>query len=539
MKLNLIDRVISTFNPVLGAKRLAARKILQISGESIYHQRGHNQQTKNYNPFFPTDPNLGVSAEVQAAQQRSNGLYFENSIAAGIVNAMVDGAIGIGLSPQSYVKQRILNVSKEQIAETQRIIETYWAIWANSPELCDHYHKQTFGSLQREAYVNASSCGDMLQHIKIVRFGNIYLPQVQNIAGSNVKSPYYNDSKTLAGGVEVDKAGRETAFHVAVVGEDLATETITRVAKFGSHTHRLTYNLVMLGQVVPGQRRGRSILSRVAEPIIQMGRYSEAELTKAILQSYMTLFIETAENHEEHVPDDPLLRLTESSRSDTWHREDADGNILPNEAPSDDVAITMGPGLVWNLAPGQKASLPESKAPVAEFWKFMEAQLKLVGMAVGIPYEVLIKSFNSSYSASQASVQDAARGWKIAANEWAYKYCQPIYEQFVELLVRQNLIDCPGFLENPIIRKAWCSTEWHGPAVLNVDPRKSVESSVNAITNHLSTHEIEARKLFGHEWEAVLDRLVEENEMIVSGLGQLMDQNGASKSSADEEEDDE
>jgi capsid protein len=150
----------------------------------------------------------------------------------------------------------------------------------------------------------------------------------------------------------------------------------------------------------------------------------------------------------------------------------------------------------------------------------MEAQLKLIGMAVNIPYEVLIKSFNASYSASQASIQDAARGWKIAGNEWAYRYCQPVYDQFVEMLVRLKVIDAPGFFDNPIIRNAWCRAKWRGPAMLHVDPRKSVESYINAINNNLITRESASQALYGEDWDMVNDRNAQElQKMRDRGVG--------------------
>jgi capsid protein len=183
-----------------------------------------------------------------------------------------------------------------------------------------------------------------------------------------------------------------------------------------------------------------------------------------------------------------------------------------------DDQITLGPGAIWNLRPGQKANLPESKSPVEQFWQFMEANLKLIGMSVGIPYEVLIKSFNASYSASQASIQDAARGWKILTNEFASKYCQPVYEQFVELLVRQGLLDCPKFDKGLFFQKAWTGAEWYGPVVLNIDPVKNARASELLIKNQLSTKTIESRK-YGNDFDTDIKVLGEEQRMAEANLG--------------------
>ena len=514
--MNFIDKAVSFVNPVSGAKRVLARKLLE-KAETIYSPQSRTDQTKNYNPRFPTDPNFQMSYAHKSGQQRSLGLYFDNPIAKGIINAMVDGALGNGLTVESAINYKVLGMTAEQVADIQQKIEWYWDVWANDPMLCDHYGKQTFGSLQREAYINALSGGDVLQHIKISRTGKMYLPQVQNIPGQNVKSPHDSDSKQIAGGVEVDNTGRETAYHMAVVGDDLMTEKIIKVNKYSTKNGRIMYNLVLQGNAMPGQRRGRSILLTVNEQIIQLGRYSEAELTKSIIQSFLTLFIEKSKEDEAESYDNPLQNLKDASKGFTI--VDSEGNEVDTAAEEKQL-YNLGPGLIWDLPSGHTAKPVESTAPVAEFWKFMEAQLKLIGMAVNIPYEVLIKSFNSSYSASQASIQDAARGWKIAGGEWAYRYCQPVYDQFVEMLVRLKVIDAPGFFDNPIIRNAWCRAKWRGPAMLHVDPRKSVESYINAINNNLITRESASQALYGEDWDIVNDRNAQElQKMRDRGVG--------------------
>jgi lambda family phage portal protein len=487
--------------------------------ESIYNVRGKNDQTRNYQPYYPVNPNVGITAEITNARNRANGLYFENPVAAGIVNALVDGVIGTGLQMQSSAKYRLLKkfVTKEQIAETQRTIEALWDIWCKSPMLCDHYGKQTFGQLQREAYIDASVNGDVLQHIKIVKAGGMYLPQIQNISGKSVNSPNSNDTATTIGGVEVDSSGRETGYHIDTVTNNDYTTKSVQVPKFGGRSGRLMYNLVALGTVVPGQKRGRSVLTRVTEQIIQIGRYSEAEIVKAILQSYMTLFIETEKDAEVSSVDNPITNLADASTGVSIR--DSEGNPIEQALPEE--PMSLAPGAIYNLPVGQKANLPESKSPVAQFGAFMEAQMKLVGMAVGIPYEVLIKSFNSSYSASQASMQDAARGWGILCSEWASKYCQPIYEQFVDMMLTQKLIECKGYSKNIFFKSAWLSANWFGPAILNIDPRKNAQASETLIKNKLSTHEIEARSR-GLDWETIIEDLGEEQKMIeANGLGEV------------------
>jgi|GEM_PF-437697 lambda family phage portal protein len=491
----------------------------KLVGQSIYNPPSRSHQTENYHPFYPSNQDWNMSNDHMIGQQRTSGLYFENAIAAGIVDSMVDGTIGGGLSLESNINYKVLGLNADEVKDIQQKIEGYWETWKENPIMCDVHKKLSFGSLQREAYRNALSAGDMLEHIKIARpFGNYgtAYPQIQNIAGQSIMSPNNSDTDLINGGIECDASGCETAYHI-VIGKSPYDFRTQRVTRYGVRSGRLQYNLVMFGDVIPGQRRGRSILLRVANQLIQIDRYTEAEIVKAVIQSNITLFLETADNADTTGSNDPMNNLKENS--DIWDRSNVNGDNSETAKTKEaqEQQLSFGPGFIWRLPTGVKANLPESKAPVTQFWDFLQAQLKVVSMGVGIPYEVLLKCFNSNYSASQASIQSAARGWKIATDEFAYKYNQPVYEQFMEMLVRQGIIECDGFFEDPIKRLAWCSSIWKGPAMLNIDPVKNVKASILAIEAGLSTREIEAKRLYDNKFDAVLEKIGTENKR----MGQL------------------
>jgi lambda family phage portal protein len=486
----------------------------KLVGHSIYNPPSRSRQTDNYTPYYPSDQSWNMSADYTQGQQKTSGLYFENAIAAGIIDSMVDGTIGGGLSLESNINYKVLGLKAEDVKEIQQKIEGYWETWAKNPIMCHVQKKLSFGSLQREAYANALSAGDMLQHIKISRpfgkKGSAY-PQLQNIAGQSIMSPNLSDSKTIKGGVECNAIGCETAYHVSVGDGGPYNFKTQRVTRYGARSGRLQYNLVAFGDVIPGQRRGRSVLLRVANQLIQIDRYTEAEIVKAVIQSNITLFLEKDKDTDVSGANDPMENLRENS--DIWNNSNVNGSNTNVAVPEEtkEQQISLGPGFIWDLPAGVKPTLPESKSPVTQFWTFLEAQLKIVSMGVGIPFEVLLKCFNSNYSASQAAIQSAARGWKIATDEFAYKYNQPVYEQFVEMLVRQGKIECKDFFTDDIKRLAWCSTIWKGPAMLNIDPVKNVKAAILSIEAGLTTREIEAKKLGDNKFDAVIEKLSTEN----------------------------
>jgi lambda family phage portal protein len=477
-----------------------------------------------------------MSAEHNAGQQKALSLFFENPIASGIVNTIVDGSIGGGLSLESAPNYKILGMDESEIKPVKDMIEWYWSMWTKNPILCDTYGKKTFGFLQREAYTNALASGDMLLHIRLNRISDnagLLLPRIQNISGQAVMSPNRSDSDTIKGGVETDSLGREIAYHVAKANTNACIPETERVSRYGTRTGRLQYNLVVTGDVTPGQIRGRSILLRVMDQIIQIGRYSEAELVKAIVQANYTVFLESETELDESVGNDPMEQVRENS--DTWAAIDSDGKELP-PPETQEQQMQLGPGAIWRLPPGLKATMAESKSPVAEYMNFIEAQIKVASLGVDTPYEVLLKAFNTNYSASQASIQTAARNWRIRTDGFASQYNQIAYEQFVEMLVRQNIIKCKGFLEDPIMRMAWCEATWRGPAILNIDPLKNVNASVQGIRAGLTTPSIEARRLYDNDIDDVTDSLRAYQER-VAGLGLKVDYGDSQYKPSDEQGD--
>ncbi|MGM3057732.1 phage portal protein, partial [Bacillus cereus group sp. BC334] len=64
--------------------------------------------------------------------------------------------------------------------------------------------------------------------------------------------------------------------------------------------------------------------------------------------------------------------------------------------------IEMGPAAVVGLAKGEKANFANPNRPNTAYEPFVTGLLTLIGAGLGLPVELLIKKFNSSYSASRA-----------------------------------------------------------------------------------------------------------------------------------------
>ena len=201
------------------------------------------------------------------------------------------------------------------------------------------------------------------------------------------------DRPGFAGGIETDPDGAPIAYHVASRHplEFFAMTPLVwnRVTVYGevSGTRRVRH---LAQRRRPDQLRGVPYLAGVIEPLRKLDRYGSNELTASVIASLFTVFLKS------EFADD-LLPATPQSGTDSA------GNALPPH-------YKIGPGAMLKLLPGEDIVVANPGRPNALFTPFVEAHLQQIGSALELPYEMLIKRFMASYSASRASRLEA---WKF------------------------------------------------------------------------------------------------------------------------------
>ena len=313
-------------------------------------------------------------------------------------------------------------------------------------------------------------------------------------------------------GVEVDKNGRVVAYYISnTYPHQITTEKQewTRVPAYGERTG-LPNILHIMDSERPDQYRGVPYLSQVIEPLLQLRRYTESELMAALVQSFFTAWIET-----------------ETDPSGTPFNEVGTGDIagVPTASPdgadasniSDDPnEYEMGPGTVTHLAPGEKVNFGSPNIPTAGFETFVKTICRLVGSALELPYDVLIKEFNSSYSASRGALLEAWEAFKMRRSWFVNDFCQPIYELFMAEAVALGRINAPGFHTDPLLREAWCGARWIGPVQGSLDPKKEAEAALMLTNRAIKTNDQVTREMSGGDWEENVDQLARENELLAA-----------------------
>ena len=124
-----------------------------------------------------------------------------------------------------------------------------------------------------------------------------------------------------------------------------------------------------------------------------------------------------------------------------------------------------------------------------------------IGVALEIPFELLIKHFTASYSAAQAAILEAWRFF-LTRRAWLVdSFCDPVYEAVVSEGVALGRIAAPGFFSDPILRAAWLETVWTGPPRGSIDPRKEVDAYVVMEDRQWKTSAEITAELTGGDWK--------------------------------------
>lgn len=465
-------------------------------------------------------PAEDINTNNYTLRQRSRMLYMASPVATSAVKTNRTNVIGLGLQLKSRIDRDVLGLTPEQAGEWQKHVEREFRLWAGSKDACDATGMNDFNEMQQLALTSWLMSGDVFALIKRYKETpvNPYTLRIHLVEADLVSTPQEKGSilapllpttgKTKDGnlifdGVEVNSNGMVEAYHVCnQYPFEGRTDPIkwTRVEAYGQRTG-LPNILHVMESERPDQYRGVPYMAQCIEPILQLRRYTEAELTAAMIQSFFTAFVKTETNAAENPFNEVGSTIPEDS-------------VDPNE-------YEMGPGQVNFLKPGEDVLFGDPKHPATGFNEFERTICEQIGAALEIPADLLLKSFNSSYSASRAALLEAWKAFKMRREWFANDFCKPIYAIWLSEAVALGRVSAPGFFTDPAIRAAWLGSEWIGPSQGQLDPTKEINAEAMAVAEGFSTREQSTIRLNGGQWDANVEQLARENEKLADARALL------------------
>jgi lambda family phage portal protein len=496
MTLNILDRAIAIFSPSAGLERARDR----MSLDALDSFAGASKTRPALKSWFTSrkDADGDLNPELATLRSRSRDLERNNPIAHGAMKTKTVYVIGTGLRPEPSIDAEFLGLTSEQAEALQAQMLREFNLAADCLE-ADAARRKTFYQKQAELFHSARVNGDsflLLPHFD--RDGSPYATHFKSVESDRVCNPNNKpDSETLSGGFELDEHGAAVAVHVLQVNPAKrflrSKATWQRVPLFGEQGRR---NVLIHSNhnMRASQTRGIPDLAPVIEVIKQAGRYIDAELMASVISSKFTVFIKSDRDGgggDAYAPGAGLGGGADDDEDDDQPRD-----------------LRLGDGLVYELDEGESIETANPGRPNAAFDPFVTALWRMIGGAIGVPFEVLIKHFTASYSASRAALLQFAHYIMVDRANFVVDVCQPYYETVIAEAVARGRLRLPGFFQDPLVRRAYCQALWHGPNLGELDELKAANAAEKRLKIGVTTHERETRHLLGQDWNQINSRRV-------------------------------
>lgn len=499
----LKERALFLFSPKRGEKAYrdriererATEKEERSSPRMSYGSHGASNSLNSLIGWLiqPSNAEDNIDLYSSTLRQRARDLYAGGGLGRSGPLALSTSVVAWGILPKPKIDGAFLGMSDEELEETEQMISREFRIWAENT-MCDSSRQQTFYGLQQLAFLSMLMSGDVFALFEMKENKRTpYQTVIRLLEADRISTPDSTESTSvetdgggrIIDGVEINKEGEVIAYHVAnrspIAESDSSDLSWVKIEAFGKDTgypnilHLMTFER-------PEQRRGVPFVASEIEQIKQFDRYMGAELAANVVSAMLTCFITSEE-------DDGKFGMEDAVNEE-------------EKVTDDELNLELAPGAIYSLPPGKKVETVNPLRSNTQFETFVNTVMVNISASMGIPKEVLVKKYESNYTAARGALLDFWRTVRVFRTLFNQQFNQPIYEQWLSEAVAIGRVNAPGFFDDPLVRQAWCGCNWMGASMGHVDPLKEVNAAEKRIVNNISTQEQEAAEYNGNDWSA-------------------------------------
>lgn len=470
--MNIIDKVIGWVSPQHAYERQAYRDALRQ-----YDAASMDRLSSDWQPAYGTAEQLATGSR-DIIRGRARAAEMNSDLAESAVIALLRNVIGAGIIPQAKVRNRNGKLNND----LNKKIEKAWAKWAE-PENADIRGISNFYELQEMALRRMVYDGEIL--VNKTSQGT-YLPlSIQLIEAENIGAVSITHGKNnIINGVEVTEHGRPVAYHVSQT-DPMGLRSFDTV--------RLTTDqaFLLFKPKRPSQIRGISLLALVLRRIHDIDEYMDADLIAARVAACFSVFV-TSQN---------------SGRQSALLPRDKKGR--PN--------ITMAPGMVRHLSPGESIEFADPKRNAGTASEYSATQTRRIASGLGMSADIVARNISGNFSAARQNLLEDQKTFRQVQKFVITHFCMPIWKAFIDALYLAGELPS-DYLAN---KDKYQEVAWLAPGWSWIDPVKEVNANKEAIKSGLTTLE-DVCAASGRDWEEVLEQRKLEQDR-AKELGVLLD----------------
>lgn len=466
--MNIIDKAISVISPQWAYERVAYREYLKA-----YEAGEVNRFNDTWMPINADTENTDKN-ERDLIKARARYLERNSDIAGAAIGGIVRNVVGTGIKPQARTGNEKLNNQ----------LELLWKEWIKHTS-CDITMQQTFYELQSMLLKRKIVDGEIL--IRLVIDKKAKIPFKLQVIKSDLLDTYMmNAPKTnniIRSGIELDDYLRPLAYWIQKKSPDGYVTYESERIPANQIIHLWLKNN-------PDQIRGVSDLAPVIKRLKDMQDFLDAETVAAKIAACFSVFI--IKNSPGQLPG-----------VQQNNKKDKEGKLLSS----------IRPGMVSHLRPGEDIKTANPSRSITTAKDFINVQQRLAGAGMGLSYELMSRDFNGATfsSARQGHLEDR-RTFEPMQQYLISHFCQPIWEQFVDMCVLGGLVSIRDYAQN---REVYTYAEWVTPGWSWIDPEKEVKADLLALKNSGKTLAQWCAER-GYDWKEQLSQMAKEKEFAES-----------------------
>ena len=371
-------------------------------------------------------------------------LRRNNAVVAGICERFADNVVGSGITPQA----------KTSNPEWNAKAEAFFGEWA---KIADYRQRLNLWDIQR--LIVQSRLTDGETGFVLVKNG-----QLQPVEAERIRQPDPG-AAGIIDGVAVNANGIRTGYYIhnrdpqsgMFTGKDF---TLVPASDFKHCMRAIRFDQV----------RGIPELAPVVNAIKDLGDYVDATLEKARGEAKRFYTVENAAGAPTTLAD----RLEAG----------ADGSTTLQKVES---------GEIHYLRTGEKLNNVGSDTPGDNFDPFTERVLRMIGSALGLPYEFVLLDFSEgSFSSSRAALLQTYRTFQNWQAWIINGFLQPVWNWRIAKAIKDGQLD-PAPIDWRGVSE-WYKVQWQVPEFGWVDPQAEAQSNTIEISSGVSSLTQWARK---------------------------------------------
>ncbi|MCL1948056.1 MAG: phage portal protein [Chitinivibrionia bacterium] len=319
----------------------------------------------------------------------SRFMYQRNEFARGIIDKYVGKIISNGFVLESCPNEKILTdlgIKSEDITEAMFDIEAVFSVWKDSVQNISVRKKWNLSEISRIAERESLVLGDVLIFVQIEKNG---FPVIELIGGNRIVTPP-GASDNVVYGVELDETGAETAYYVLTLNNEYE-----RIPAYSKTTGRRQAWLLRASDGTCESVRGMPFLEVIIRSLHRIESSYKSE--QAAMDINAKLALARHRGQEQSAFDDEGKKALAKIFGKTL--DDKTGAVT--NAPKKDFIDREQTGfIIANLEHDEKIESFDTKRPNLDVPQFIMDVVKTSTRAIGIPPEVFLMEYNTSYSAS-------------------------------------------------------------------------------------------------------------------------------------------